>query len=73
MSRIAKLCSWCGAAIPDSLRLSAEEIRRVQVEEAAAKDKLKAMEDARAVRDEKKAMQEFAAEHVAKQVLRHLE
>jgi hypothetical protein len=73
MSRIAKTCSWCGGAIPDSMRLSPEEIRRVYAEEAVAKEKLEALEEKRAAQEGKKAIQELTAEAVIKQVFRHLE
>ena len=66
MSRIAKVCSWCGAKIPDELRLPPREIRKVEEEEVARKNELIAMEDARKVRDGKKALQELAAEGVLK-------
>ena len=73
MSRIAKLCSWCGAPIPNSLRLSPEEIRQVHAEDAAAKEKLEALEEKRAVADGKKAIHEGVVESVVSQILKRLQ
>jgi hypothetical protein len=39
MSRVAKLCSWCGAKIPDELRLSPDEIKAIEDREAATRQK----------------------------------
>ena len=37
LSRIAKTCSWCGAEIPDELRLTEEEIKEIDKEHADAR------------------------------------
>jgi hypothetical protein len=36
MSRMSMLCSWCGARVPEELRFSPAEIRRIEEEEEAA-------------------------------------
>ena len=45
-SRIAKACSWCGSAIPETLRFSPAEVRKIKAEEAARQRQLAALERA---------------------------
>ena len=64
MSRVAKLCSWCSAPVPDALRFTPEEIAAIHASEAAAKKKLELMEHAQAVQDGKQEVQNLAGEVV---------
>lgn len=62
MSRVAKLCSWCSAPVPETLRFTPGEIAAIHAGEAAAKKKLGSIEHARAVQDGKQAVQNLAGE-----------
>jgi len=48
MSRLARLCSWCSAPLPKSLQPSPAEVRRIETEEAASKQRLETLAQARA-------------------------
>jgi hypothetical protein len=62
MSRVAKLCSWCSAPVPDALRFTPEEIATIHASEAAAKRKLELIEHARAIQNGKQEVQNLAGE-----------
>ena len=40
MNNFAETCSWCGAEIPDELRLTEEEIKEIDKEHAEAREAL---------------------------------
>lgn len=70
MSRMAKLCSWCSAPIPDVLRFTPVEIQRIHTEEAAAKKTLKDTEKDRALEKGNKSREQATAAIITTQVIR---
>ena len=67
---MAKLCSWCGAAIPDSLRYSPEESAAILREEAEAKTSRDAAEKERDTKEAKKVIAEIACEVAGFEILK---
>jgi hypothetical protein len=56
MSRVAKLCSWCSAPVPDALRFTSEEIAQIQASEADAIKRRELVEQALAVQHAKQGV-----------------
>lgn len=58
MSRTSPLCSWCGVKIPEGLRFSRAEIKKIENEEAAIRKKPDAKEEEIEKKKRKKATNE---------------
>lgn len=77
LSRIAKLCSWCGAHIPDSIRYTPAELAVILAEEAeaqAARDAAEKERENQAIKDAlTKAACEIAGVEILKAYKKHTE